>query len=710
MKALEIKNFSEPIILIKLLYDGNIVVVDADTTIRILKKETLKTVGGFKAKIKHLRYTNRVVDFTTSGEYFGALTADAQETRLFSVATKKAIARVARHQGEVSCIGIDPRNLYLFSCGDDGKTFVIDIHNGKLAFTLPAHPDTINDIVFNRSGQWVARAGYDRKISIYNLEIMEQKERLSGHAKPIMKLCFAAKNRLISADKGGSIIIWDLYTSKIIARLSIHDDVTQMEVDVEGKYLFVGTKLGYIVVYCLETYEMITRKYMKFDSAVTALTFNSETNYLYIGTARGDFRVYNIYEGVDLIKYHIQKRDYGAVEEHLEENPILARTNVYDLLEQLWEKTLHKAKRLLEHSKKAEAEKLLAPYRAIPSKNSVINHLFQDYTDFEKFYQLASAGKLPLAYSLANQFPAYKESELYKTLEQRWKKRFKEAQKLSLDPRTLDQAKELLKPYRGIPEKAKDIQELFIQSDVYSRFKIDLGAKDFKQVYALLDKYPFLKQFPEYDSMLAYAAKLYQRAMEHVKKNELNLALKYLRMLVDFREFEAEVETLVQSIESQYKFFEALEANDLSKAYKTLAENEELQISPEGRKLEKMWNLALQKANKAASQGDPLGVKTAFSQFWDIPVKFAAIASVIKYAYMVELENAIKQKLDHKHIEKGFRNYLELFGMDDQIETLYEIFKKRYPESKLNIELLRKGSLERWRPAMYVGSVFEEPQ
>ena len=64
----------------------------------------------------------------------------------------------------------------MFSCGEDGLTFGVDIKSAQLAFTLPRHIDTINDIAFSKSGQWVATASYDKNIAIFNLITMTPKE------------------------------------------------------------------------------------------------------------------------------------------------------------------------------------------------------------------------------------------------------------------------------------------------------------------------------------------------------------------------------------------------------------------------------------------------------------------------------------------------------------------------------------------------------
>jgi hypothetical protein len=74
---------------------------------------------------------------------------------------------------------------------------------------------------------------------------------------------------------------------------------------------------------------------------------------------------------------------------------------------------------------------------------------------------------------------------------------------------------------------------------------------------------------------------------------------------------------------------------------------------------------------------------------------------------MVELENSIRGKKDKSIIEKGIKNYMLSFGLQDQIENFFRIFKSRYKDSKLSLDHLRKGSLSMWRPSMIVDTILE---
>ncbi len=336
MNPVKNKNIREAIVLIQKLDDGSLVVVDAKTTIRYLNIETLELLNGFKANINHLRYKTKVIAFSNNGKYFSSLTTDCKEARVYNTTTKSAVAKVSRHHGEVSCVGIDPNSRYMFSCGDDGKTFAVDINSGKLAFTLPVHVDTVNDIVFSKNGNWIATSSYDRKVSIFNLSMMTPKHKLKGHSSPVMKVRFLNKHRIFSVDKTSSAIIWDIYSGKVISRLQgIHDDVTQVVTDGEDKFLFIGTALGYVLVYDLNSYELLSKKYIKLKSSITAMEFDSIKNNLIIGKQEGDLLFYNIYEGEDKLKEFLKSKEFEEIQRQADVNPLLAYTKIFDLVSNL---------------------------------------------------------------------------------------------------------------------------------------------------------------------------------------------------------------------------------------------------------------------------------------------------------------------------------------------------------------------------------------
>lgn len=708
MQALKKENFKDAIIKIKILDDGKLLVVDSKTVVRFLDINTLDTISGFKGGISHLRFKSSVVDFSSDGNNFVVINENSREALLLHTKSKKIIAKVDRHHGEVTCVAIEPKNKYTFSCGDDGKSYGVDIKNKKIAFTLPVHIDTVNDIAFSEDGQWVATASYDKKVQIFNMTMMARKHRLIGHADPVMKVHFLTEHRLVSIDKKNSAIIWDYYSGKVIDRLEgIHDDVLHITTDADGKFLFLGTQLGYILVYELESYKNLSKKYIKLTAAITALSFDKNTNQLIVGTKDGDLLFYSIYEGVDYIKEKLQVQDYEVIQKYVEQNPLLAYTKIYQLVITLWETTLKKAKLSLEAGDKQTAIKLFNHFKNIPSKNSIIQKTMLEYEEFDKFAMFAKQGKLALAYSLALKHPMYQDSKVYKKLEVTWKKAFEAAQKYAIDPKGSDLAREILAPYRGITQKTKLIQELLTKSEVYKRFRIAIGQKDFKIAFELIKQHPFLKDFSDYESLMSYADSLYIKSQKLLQVGDTHSAIKILRVLLDFSDFSEEVKELMKDIENKQKFFNAIEEGDNATAYNLLSINTELQESEDGKILQKEWNDDLIKANEYALEGNVKKLNEVLKKYMKISSKNSALANIYGWCYMAQLENAVKNGKNQVLIENGIKNYILYFGLQDQIESFFHIFKQKYPRSKLTLDLQTKGSIDMWRASMIVNSILD---
>jgi hypothetical protein len=710
MKDIKHINFKFPIILLKILDDDKLIVVDNKTTVRYLNKENLKVLSGFKGNIEHDRIKQRVVAFTTTGSHFSSLSADCKEARLFNAITKKTIAKMTRHQGEVSTVTIDPLNRYMFSGGEDGKTFAVDLKTGKLAFTLPHHADTINEIAFSNNGNWCVTVSYDRKVGVFNIATMTPKQKLKVHASPVMKAIFITPGKFLTIDKNSTAIVWDTYSCKILARLSgVHDDVREVTVSSDGRFLFMGTELGHIIVYDVENYTQIARSYLKYSSPVSALEFDDKNNHLIIGIESGDIYFYDIYEGQAALKPLLQDKKYDEIYKASDANPFLVYTQPYKLVDSLWEKTLEKVKLLLEKGDKTKAEALLKSFKNIPSKNTLIQRLINEYKDLDKFTNLVKQGKYPLAYSMVGSNPVLKETNVYRAMEKRWQKTFVEAQKLSLTPNGgMERAKDLLSPYRGISEKTKHIQELLTEGKAYKLFKKYIAKKDFKMVFEMMKHYPFLNEFPERELVENYGVSLYVKAQKLIKADNTTEALQLLRILIDFKDFAEEAEELRNDIENSMLFNEAIENNDMVTAYRLLDNTDSLQETEKGKELFEKWSLSLEKANESAAVGEVSGVQEALKEYMDISSKHMSIGSVIAWSYISQLERAVKQKKDQAYIEKGVKNYILHFGLRDEIESFYNIFKMYYRDSKLNLEMLHKGSMKMWKPSMIVDSILDE--
>ncbi|MCF6329915.1 MAG: hypothetical protein L3I99_00010 [Sulfurimonas sp.] len=705
MKPLKIKKFNQPIIYCKYLDNDTLLIVDKDTTLRYLDINTFETLSGFKLNIKHTWYKNSIVSFNDDGSLFALQSADYKYSQVYSAKSKKAIAKINRHEGKVSCVAVDPKGKYFFSCGEDGKTFVVDIKSTKLSFTLPSHSDEINDIVFSDNAQYIATASYDKKIYIFNLSIMAPHAKLISHTAPVKKIKFLSKHRFFSIDKSNNAIIWDLNTNKIIVRLSaIHDDV--LKVTSNKNFLFLATALGYVIVYELKNYEQISRKFLDMDSAITMLEFNEKSNELVIATQSGVLASYDIYEGKQELQKLLNENKYDEMEKYVKNNPFLQYSKPYVLMMSIWDRTVDKITELLQHSKNNEVKNTFREFKNIPSKNTIMKKMLEEYAEFDKFLLMVKKGNIALAYSIANKHPSYKDSKVYKALEIKWRKIFFQAQQIILKPKGKEKAMELLAPYRGVSEKTKHIQEMFSKSEIYSRFKNAITQKEFKIVFELIKVNKFLKEFPEYFSILKLGDSLFIKSSKFIQEGDFHAASKLLQILQDFPDFENDAKKMLRDIENQDKFLKAID-DDLVVAYNLLDKSTILSKTLDGKNLINQYKDDLEMAEIYASKGNIAKIDTLLEKYKKISSKSMSIATIYAWAYNMQIEDAIKHNKSKEIVEGAIKNYILFFGLDDHIVSAFNILTKKHKNIKLNIKSLKKGSKELWKPSMRVINILE---
>ena len=132
-----------------------------------------------------------------------------------------------------------------------------------------------------------------------------------GHKSAVIQMKLLQRMRMISMDKGGDIIIWDLRTSKPIQRFSKrNDEVTCFVVSEDERFLFVGTKPGHVSLYEIEKGEELKRSFLKEETKVTSLSLLGGENRLVVGTKSGRLSFYSLLPDETSLLQQLKNREY----------------------------------------------------------------------------------------------------------------------------------------------------------------------------------------------------------------------------------------------------------------------------------------------------------------------------------------------------------------------------------------------------------------
>ncbi|MDP3301122.1 MAG: hypothetical protein Q8S36_04050 [Sulfuricurvum sp.] len=705
MDALKLVNIKSSIIRLRALENGQLGVVDESTTMRVIDSKHFRILDGFKSNVVHTNFSERQAAMSADGLYCISIVPGSDKAAVFDVSRKKLLYRVGHHNGELESVGIDAQGRYCVTGGQDGKVFVWALQTGLLAFAMPHHSDFVTSIAFSQNGQWIATGSYDRIVNVMNLSTMKQHVKLSGHGSVVVSMLFLSGLRLLSAERDGALVIWDLHHGKIFKRLPrVGDEIVSMCLSVDKRFAFVATRLGYVALYDLHSYELVRQRYIKIQETITSIAFIGENFTLAIGTKEGNIHFYALFGNESEYQELIKNKNFRVFYSLLDDNPMLIYSKAYEEAEGYWIRYVKAAKRYLDEGENLKAKELLEPFIRIPSKTSLIQQLFRDYEHYDLFLTYTQEKRYSLAYALAKQYPSFIDSDAYRKMELSWKKYFLKAQEIIMTQNGEELARQILAPFRGITEKAPLIQAMCTERRIYEYFKKVIATHNFVKFIELTKMYTFLKEFSEYDEVMLYIEQLYIKTQKEFKSGDYVNAKKGCEILTLFPEYNQETREMLEIIKMKNLFYEALLSNNLISAFTYLSSYPLLYDMPEAKKLESQWNKVLDKALSCVVKGDALELRSIFVNYLSINAKFTAIGSVFAQCYAVQLEHKLGSHAPSATLENGIRNYISMFGIDETILEFFDLFKGQYP-TKTDLKMLKQGSLNTWTPAMILSDI-----
>ncbi len=161
----------------------------------------------------HTKSVNAVV-YSPDGKSIASGSSD-NTIKIWDASTGKEKSSIEAASKEVTALAWSTDGKYIVSGGSEGAVIIWEAASGnKIAET--DFKNHINSISVSPDVQYIAVAGANKKITIWNLETKQLVKQFDAHEKDVTSIAFSDNGNLfISVSKDASLKIWDVSNLKI---------------------------------------------------------------------------------------------------------------------------------------------------------------------------------------------------------------------------------------------------------------------------------------------------------------------------------------------------------------------------------------------------------------------------------------------------------------------------------------------------------------
>lgn len=231
-------------------------------------------------------------------------------------------------------------------------------------------------------------------------------------------------------------------------------------------------------------------------------------------------------DGVKTFLELINKRDFTKAYEMLQTTKFLAKTQAYEKLENIWNKTFFDAKNLLVENanvNKQKAEQILAPFNNTPKKELIVQ-LLRNSDVFEKAESFIKKQNFKEYFSLTFQFSFLRDMNLYKKVLLVGERMLVNLIELEKNFR-YDEAKKIAETLLLFPPLKRAANERIVLMQQKQNLLLAIEANDVKKVYALISEIESLRSMEQFKEFTKDFLRHYEEAKPYAYEGNAKHAM-----------------------------------------------------------------------------------------------------------------------------------------------------------------------------------------
>ncbi|MGP1580739.1 MAG: WD40 repeat domain-containing protein [Wolinella sp.] len=582
-----------------------------------------------------------------------------------SSVTKKAI--IGRHDSDLECSAFSPDGRYLATGGQDGKVFIFEKETFRLLSSITPRAEYINNITFSSDSELIACSGFDKNTVLFDLSRNKTRGIFQTPDVVEKSLFFKDNQRLYLILRNGGSAIYDLLSGKVESlEFPFNFWPSALALSPDERFAIVGTRGDALYVMNLEE-NMRLLELKTQTPGIASLNFLSD--HLFIGSIDGTILVIDYKEGERELEESLQKRDYYRARGIVESNAFLTIHPLMKIFDEDWDSMLKKASAGLSKERIGEAVKLVEPFIIDPRKRREFDFYLGQKDVVAQFATLIEQGDFARAYEMTLTTKFLTKTLAYTELESHWNRSFAQAKKLLEEDAELNlkKAEMVLKPFES-SIKREVVAHLLKNSKIFTQADELIRDKNFKGYFSLANQFACLRDTELYKKVLILGEKMFENFLNLEKAGEYDEALGISKYLLLFPTLKRSVNERIILIQQKLAMLDAIKKHNIKQVYEIALEYEALRSFPDFREFCKDFEEKFERAKPYAFTGDARRTILALSAYMEIPYRLDRIASLLKIAYLQEIE----QRAQDEQINwiLTLRRYIDRYGKDAELEFL----------------------------------------
>jgi len=415
-------------------------------------------------------------------------------------------------------------------CGAENKIYIFDLLSGTLIknFTINA---TVEKLFFDESSNYFFVITDDSRIYKYRSDSSTQISRLLSFRKKAQTFTLIVNQQLLIASANKTLAFINHQTKEQKTFLELADTITFLKI-IAPNLLFCATQEGFFYLIDITTKKILKQITSKLSSV---FTFTPITNSSYALVAAKDDLYLSLFDMKQqkIVNHHYIKLSAKPTALTFDTNKLFIATSSLELLYINFETLFKEFEHFVNHNQLQEAFELLE------------QHPFLDDTNLQKAFNAKIQEIIDL-----------------------------------FTHNNTTQAKKILQKELAIAQKQQELTLLERSFKNYNQFKTLVLEKKYPLAYGMSEKYPYLKQTPQYIKMEQAWQKTFADAQRQMILGQLQIAREILNSYITTLSKRSFIKFVLKYNKEFISFLKAIKRKDFSTIAQLVSLHEMFEQTP----------------------------------------------------------------------------------------------------------------------------------